>query len=242
MIPPSLAWMTYRRSTSGRSLTFPGRYKPCRTKRCRCPSWEKFERKDSLLCNSNRTSLANSGIHHQAGSYGDGRADEQQEVQHPRTGDRARLTLPCTCADDCGAIAIAGAPRDFAKRKSICILRQNPGGGHTRIFFNYKDLLNGYVHVWLHAGASITTPSTLFVGLSPLQRRKPGKTDITTKDGEVESKLRFPFPTPRQRRDIYNARCATLTIQLAQNIGQPSRTATGCRLPCSIPNHMKERL
>ena len=27
--------------------------------------------------------------------------------------------------------------------------------------------------------------------------------------------------TPRRRRDIYSARCATLTIQLVQNIGQP---------------------
>ena len=41
------------------------------------------------------------------------------------------------------AIAIAGGPRDFAKQKSIYILRQNPGGGQTRIAFNYKDFLKG---------------------------------------------------------------------------------------------------
>jgi hypothetical protein len=37
--------------------------------------------------------------------------------------------------------------------------------------------------------------------------------------------LDIPFyrtsPYPRRRRDIYSARCATLTIQLVQNIGQP---------------------
>jgi polysaccharide export outer membrane protein len=41
------------------------------------------------------------------------------------------------------AIAIAGGPRDFAKQKSIYILRENPGGGQTRIVFNYKDFLKG---------------------------------------------------------------------------------------------------
>ena len=41
------------------------------------------------------------------------------------------------------AIAIAGGPKDFAKQKSIFILRQNPSGGQTRIAFNYKDFLKG---------------------------------------------------------------------------------------------------
>jgi len=41
------------------------------------------------------------------------------------------------------AIAIAGGPRDFAKEKSIYVLRQNPGGSQTRIAFNYKDFLKG---------------------------------------------------------------------------------------------------
>ena len=43
------------------------------------------------------------------------------------------------------AIAIAGGPRDFAKQKSIYILRQNPSGSQTRIVFNYKDFLNGKI-------------------------------------------------------------------------------------------------
>jgi polysaccharide export outer membrane protein len=50
------------------------------------------------------------------------------------------LALAPTIVD---AIAIAGGPRDFAKQKSIYILRQNPGGGQTRIAFNYKDFLKG---------------------------------------------------------------------------------------------------
>ena len=43
------------------------------------------------------------------------------------------------------AIAIAGGPRDFAKQKSIYILRQSPGSGQTRIVFNYKDFLKGKI-------------------------------------------------------------------------------------------------
>jgi polysaccharide export outer membrane protein len=50
------------------------------------------------------------------------------------------LALAPTLVD---AIAIAGGTRDFAKQKSIYILRQNPSGGQTRIAFNYKDFLKG---------------------------------------------------------------------------------------------------
>lgn len=50
------------------------------------------------------------------------------------------LELAPTIVD---AIAISGGPRDFAKQKSIYILRQNPGGSQTRIAFNYKDFLKG---------------------------------------------------------------------------------------------------
>jgi polysaccharide biosynthesis/export protein len=50
------------------------------------------------------------------------------------------LALAPTIVD---AIAIAGGPRDFAKQKSIYILRQNPNGGQTRLAFNYKDFLKG---------------------------------------------------------------------------------------------------
>jgi polysaccharide biosynthesis/export protein len=52
------------------------------------------------------------------------------------------LALAPTIVD---AIAIAGGPKDFAKQKSIYILRQNPGNSQTRIVFNYKDFLKGKV-------------------------------------------------------------------------------------------------
>jgi len=38
---------------------------------------------------------------------------------------------------------LAGGFRDFAKQKSIYILRQNSGGGESRIPFNYKDVIKG---------------------------------------------------------------------------------------------------
>jgi polysaccharide export outer membrane protein len=41
------------------------------------------------------------------------------------------------------AIAVAGGFRDFAKKKSIYILRQKPDGGQSRITFNYKDVIKG---------------------------------------------------------------------------------------------------
>jgi polysaccharide export outer membrane protein len=41
------------------------------------------------------------------------------------------------------AIALAGGFRDFAKQKSIYILRQNSDGGQTKLPFNYKDVVNG---------------------------------------------------------------------------------------------------
>jgi polysaccharide biosynthesis/export protein len=41
------------------------------------------------------------------------------------------------------AIAIAGGFRDFAKQKSIYILRQNPDGTTTRLPFNYKSVVKG---------------------------------------------------------------------------------------------------
>jgi len=52
------------------------------------------------------------------------------------------LALAPTIVD---GIAIAGGPRDFAKQKSIYILRQNLGGVQTRIAFNYKDFLKGKI-------------------------------------------------------------------------------------------------
>jgi len=41
------------------------------------------------------------------------------------------------------AIAMAGGFRDFAKQKSIYILRQNVDGTQTRIPFNYKEVVKG---------------------------------------------------------------------------------------------------
>ena len=50
------------------------------------------------------------------------------------------LTNSATVLD---AIAVAGGFRDFAKQKGIYVLRQSPGGGETRIPFNYKDVIKG---------------------------------------------------------------------------------------------------
>ncbi len=41
------------------------------------------------------------------------------------------------------AIAVAGGFRDFAKQKSIYILRQNADGTQTRLAFNYKEVVKG---------------------------------------------------------------------------------------------------
>lgn len=41
------------------------------------------------------------------------------------------------------AIAVAGGFRDFAKKKSIYVLRQNVDGTQTRLPFNYKDVVKG---------------------------------------------------------------------------------------------------
>ena len=41
------------------------------------------------------------------------------------------------------AIATAGGFQDFAKQKGIYILRSTPGGGQTRLAFNYKDVIKG---------------------------------------------------------------------------------------------------
>jgi polysaccharide export outer membrane protein len=41
------------------------------------------------------------------------------------------------------AIALAGGFRDFAKQKSIYVLRQQPDGTQKRLPFNYKDMIKG---------------------------------------------------------------------------------------------------
>jgi polysaccharide biosynthesis/export protein len=50
------------------------------------------------------------------------------------------LTNSATILD---AIALAGGFRDFAKKKSIYVLRQNGSGGETKISFNYKEVVKG---------------------------------------------------------------------------------------------------
>jgi polysaccharide biosynthesis/export protein len=50
------------------------------------------------------------------------------------------LTNSTTVLD---AIAMAGGFRDFAKQKSIYVLRRNSDGTETRLPFNYKDVVKG---------------------------------------------------------------------------------------------------
>ncbi len=50
------------------------------------------------------------------------------------------LTNSSTILD---AISMAGGFRDFAKQKSIYVLRQNSDGTQTRIPFNYKEVVKG---------------------------------------------------------------------------------------------------
>jgi polysaccharide export outer membrane protein len=58
------------------------------------------------------------------------------------------------------AIALAGGFRDFAKKKSIYVLRQGPTG-ESRIPFNYKDVSQGRnmaQNVKLEPGDTIIVP------------------------------------------------------------------------------------
>lgn len=50
------------------------------------------------------------------------------------------LTAGTTIVD---AIATAGGFKDFAKKKSIYVLRRNSGGGESRIAFNYQAFIKG---------------------------------------------------------------------------------------------------
>jgi polysaccharide biosynthesis/export protein len=50
------------------------------------------------------------------------------------------LELATTVLD---AIAAAGGFKDFANQRHVYILRQNPGGGESRIAFNYKNVIKG---------------------------------------------------------------------------------------------------
>ena len=59
------------------------------------------------------------------------------QVQHAGTFP---LTHPISVLD---AIALAGGFRDFAKTKSLYVLRQKPDGSWTRLPFNYKEAIKG---------------------------------------------------------------------------------------------------
>jgi len=68
------------------------------------------------------------------------------------------LTSSTTVLD---AIAMAGGFKDFAKQKSIYILRKAPDGGEKRIPFNYKDVIKGKnseQNIRLLAGDTVVVP------------------------------------------------------------------------------------
>jgi len=59
------------------------------------------------------------------------------------------------------AIAMAGGFRDFAKQKSIYVLRTGPDGKQNRIPFNYKDVIKGKnpdQNIRLQAGDTVVVP------------------------------------------------------------------------------------
>jgi polysaccharide biosynthesis/export protein len=59
------------------------------------------------------------------------------------------------------AIAMAGGFKDFAKQKSVYILRQGSDGTQKRISFNYKDVIKGKnpeQNIRLQAGDTIVVP------------------------------------------------------------------------------------
>lgn len=68
------------------------------------------------------------------------------------------LTNSMTVLD---AVALAGGFRDFAKKKSIYVLRQNPKGDPIRLPFNYNDVIKGKnpsQNVKLEPGDTIYVP------------------------------------------------------------------------------------
>ena len=68
------------------------------------------------------------------------------------------LTKTMTIVD---AIAAAGGFRDFAKQKSIYVLRTNPDGRQARLPFNYKEAIKGVKpeqNIKLQPGDSIVVP------------------------------------------------------------------------------------
>ena len=68
------------------------------------------------------------------------------------------LTSTTTVLD---AIAMAGGFKDFAKQKSIYVLRQAPDGTQKRIPFNYKEVIKGQnpeQNIRLQTGDTVVVP------------------------------------------------------------------------------------
>jgi polysaccharide export outer membrane protein len=68
------------------------------------------------------------------------------------------LTSSTTVLD---AVAMAGGFKDFAKQKSIYVLREAPDGTQKRIPFNYKDVIKGKnpeQNIRLQAGDTVVVP------------------------------------------------------------------------------------
>jgi polysaccharide export outer membrane protein len=68
------------------------------------------------------------------------------------------LTSSMTMLD---AIALAGGFKDFAKQKSIYVLRKSPSGGESRLPFNYKEVIKGKnmaQNIKLQPGDTIVVP------------------------------------------------------------------------------------
>jgi len=68
------------------------------------------------------------------------------------------LTSSTTVLD---AIAMAGGFKDFAKQKSVYVLRQVPDGTQQRLLFNYKEVIKGKnpeQNIRLQAGDTVVVP------------------------------------------------------------------------------------
>src|SRR6202522_1274125 len=68
------------------------------------------------------------------------------------------LTSSTTVLD---AVALAGGFKDFAKQKSIYVLRQSPDGTQQKIPFNYKDVIKGKnpeQNIRLQSGDTVVVP------------------------------------------------------------------------------------
>jgi len=71
-----------------------------------------------------------------------------QEVRSQRFNILGQVTKPgsyllTNSAKVLDAIAMAGGFRDFAKKKSIYVLRPTVGGGQSRLPFNYPEVIRG---------------------------------------------------------------------------------------------------